>query len=138
MNSLILVPLILGVASIARTSNPEPNTGARILFERMENDYGSITEHGDGRCTFIYTNTGDAPLVITACRSSCGCLVPNWHKEPLMPGQRDSIMLRYDTHRIGPFRKSVTVESNAVDQPTVILRIKGEVTPNPQPSNVTE
>ncbi|HPF90759.1 MAG TPA: DUF1573 domain-containing protein, partial [Flavobacteriales bacterium] len=73
--------------------------------------------------------TGDAPLVISTFRSSCGCLVPDWDRDPVLPGATGTVRLKYDTLREGPFTKSATLHSNAVDAPVLVLRIKGFVRP---------
>ena len=76
---------------------------------------------------FWYENNGDEPLIISTCKGSCGCVVPSCSKEPLMPGERDVIKVKYDTKRVGPINKSVTVSTNAAQQ-SIVLRIKGMVT----------
>lgn len=75
---------------------------------------------------FEFTNTGNAPLVITKINSSCGCTVPEWPKEPIAPGKTGKIQVKYDTTRVGPIRKTITVLSNS-DTPTKVLKIKGTI-----------
>lgn len=104
--------------------------GPRIHFESTVHDFGTIPFGGNGTCTFRFTNTGDAPLIISTFRSSCGCLVPFFDREPVAPGGSGAVRLKYDTLRMGPINKSATVESNAVDQPVLVLRIKGTVLPD--------
>ncbi|MDA9820700.1 DUF1573 domain-containing protein, partial [Salibacteraceae bacterium] len=59
---------------------------------------------------------------------SCGCTVPSWPKQPIKPGETSSIKVKYDSNRIGPINKSVTITSNAGNEPTKVLRIKGNIT----------
>ena len=92
--------------------------------------FGSIQQSRDGRCSFPFTNTGDAPLIIVQCRSSCGCLVPFWSHEPVPPGGTSTIDLRYDTSRTGRFTKTITVESNDRNDAIILLRITGTVLPD--------
>lgn len=99
---------------------------AKIEFKTIEIDYGTIEKGADGVRTFEFTNTGDAPLIISNVKSSCGCTVPSWPKSPIMPGDTGEIKVKYDTNRVNPIRKTITVTSNA-DTPTVALKIKGEV-----------
>lgn len=106
-------------------------SGAQISFEKETNDYGTIDQYSDGSCEFIFTNTGNAPLVISNAKGSCGCTVPTWPKEPIAPGETGKIKVHYDTKRVGKFGKSVTLQSNAVDSPTKTIRIKGEVLAKP-------
>lgn len=74
----------------------------------------------------MFTNTGNAPLVISSATGSCGCTVPTYPKEPIMPGQKGVIKVHYDTNRLGAFNKTVTIVSNAPSG-SDILRITGTV-----------
>ena len=98
-----------------------------ITFISKIHDYGSITKNQDGRGIFRFVNTGDAPLVISQVKSSCGCLVPMWLRKPVQPGDTAIIGCRYDTKRVGPINKSMTVISNALNEPRLVVRIKGFV-----------
>lgn len=100
--------------------------GAVLNFEKMEHDYGMVEQGGNGECEFVFTNTGTEPLVIAKAKGSCGCTVPEWPKEPIAPGAKGSIKVKYDTKRVGPINKSVTIESNATE-PVTTLKIKGTV-----------
>jgi opacity protein-like surface antigen len=97
-------------------------------------DYGTITKGSNGQTYFVFTNTGKEPLVIEKASSSCGCTVPNPPKYPILPGQKDSISVKYDTNRIGSINKTVTLMSNASNNPT-IMRIKGNIIENPPIEN---
>ena len=106
---------------------------AKIKFHEPTIDYGTIVKGADGTRTFGFTNTGDAPLIISKVNSSCGCTVPKKPEKPIMPGERGEIQVKYDTKRVMPIRKTITVLSNA-DTPTVALKIKGNVI-NPEAKN---
>jgi len=99
---------------------------AKIKFKTDTVDYGTIEKGADGLRIFEFTNTGDAPLIVSKVTSSCGCTVPKWSQEPILPGKTGEIQVKYDTNRVNPIRKTITVISNA-DTPTVALKIKGEV-----------
>ncbi|MCB0764967.1 MAG: DUF1573 domain-containing protein, partial [Flavobacteriales bacterium] len=73
------------------------------------------------------TNTGDQPLIITNCQGSCGCTVPKCDTAPILPGASSAISVHYDTNRTGPFAKSVTINSNATNTPSLMVNIKGTV-----------
>jgi hypothetical protein len=92
----------------------------------FENDYGTVEQGGNGVYEFVFTNTGKEPLIITSAKGSCGCTVPSWPNEPIAPGSSDVIRVKYDTKRLGPFNKSVTIISNA-STPTKVIRIKGKI-----------
>lgn len=99
---------------------------AKIEFKSETIDYGQIKKGSDGVRLFEFTNTGDAPLVIENVTSSCGCTIPKKPDGPIAPGESGVIEVKYDTNRVGPIRKTVTVYSNA-EEPTKALKIKGEV-----------
>ena len=100
---------------------------AKIEFKAETLNYGTIEKGSDGVRVFEFTNTGSAPLIITKVSSSCGCTIPKKPEEPILPGESGEIQVKYDTNRVGPIRKAITVISNA-DTPTKVLKIKGEVT----------
>lgn len=102
--------------------------GPAMEFETTEIDYGTIAQNSDPLRVFKFTNTGDAPLVIKAAKGSCGCTVPAYPKQPILPGESATIDVRYDTKRIGAFTKTVTLTTNEADEKHV-LRIKGQVEP---------
>ena len=98
-----------------------------ITFETQKIDYGTITQGANGERYFSFTNTGDAPLVIQNAQKSRGCTVPSWPKEPILPGEKAEIKVKYDTNRIGSFAKYVTITSNDPKNPTLRLNITGLV-----------
>ncbi|MFM1931823.1 MAG: hypothetical protein RL226_1126 [Bacteroidota bacterium] len=102
-------------------------TGPVITLDKEVHDYGTIQKGANGQCQFTVTNTGTEPLIITSCKGSCGCTVPQCDKSPILPGNTSSIAVKYDTNRVGPINKSVTISSNATNEPSKIIRIKGTV-----------
>lgn len=117
---------VLTVFTVNAQEQKKASTQAEITFTEMEHDYGEVVKGGDGMCEFVYKNTGKAPLMLTNVRSSCGCTIPSWSKEPLMPGKTAKIQVKYNTNNVGTINKSITVESNASNG-RVILKIKGKV-----------
>jgi cyclophilin family peptidyl-prolyl cis-trans isomerase len=103
--------------------------GAKIQFNKETHDYGIIKYNADPYCVFEFKNTGNEALLITEARGSCGCTVPEWPKEPIAPGATGMLKVTYDTKRVGSFQKSVTITSNAVNDPVKVVNIKGEVLP---------
>ena len=106
---------------------------ADIHFEKKEHNFGQVSEEG-GPIThqFTFTNTGEAPLIISNVKASCGCTTPSWTREPVAPGEQGAIEAQYNPkNRPGAFKKSITVTSNATP-PTQILYIQGTVTPKPR------
>jgi len=106
---------------------------ATYEFEEVTHNFGNISEAG-GLIShdFVFTNTGDAPLVVSSVRASCGCTTPRWSKEPIPPGEKGSITAQYNPlNRPGTFKKSITVTTNA-STPTKVLYIQGIVQPKPK------
>lgn len=133
--SIILSALLAISAGLHAQHQSSPAAqGPIITFAQLEHDYGTIAQGANGNCEFVCTNTGDQPLIISQCQSSCGCMVPRCPSEPIAPGKSAMVHVKYDTNRQGPFTKTVTVQSNAANAPVVVLRIKGKVLPQPAES----
>lgn len=122
MKKVALV-LFVGLFTLAVSAQEKV---AKIEFKSETIDYGEIEKGSNGVRVFEFTNTGEAPLVISNVKSSCGCTIPKKPEAPIAPGETGEIEVKYDTKRVGPIRKTVTVTSNA-DTPTKILKIKGTV-----------
>jgi len=105
-------------------------SGPMISFDTDTIDYGEITKGSDGVRTFTFENTGDAPLEIQGVRSSCGCTIPKKPEKPIAPGEKGEITVRYDTNRVGVFRKTITVNTNVSSNSIIALKIKGNVLAN--------
>ena len=102
--------------------------GAGMVFVSETIDYGTVAANSDGKREFVFTNNGNKPLIITNAQGSCGCTVPTYSKEPIAPGAKGVIGVKYDTSRAGqPFTKTVTITSNAAGTPSKTLTIKGNV-----------
>lgn len=135
MKKVLFSMLMMFVATVATNevmAQEVEADGAKIEFEKEVHDYGTIKNGADGTCTFDFKNTGNAPLIISNAKGSCGCTVPSWPKEPIAPGATATITVKYDTKRTGAINKSVTITSNAVNEPTKVIRIKGNVLPKPE------
>jgi len=131
MRSILVSLMILMFAtmiSCAQSNNNEKadKRAAVITFEAEEHDFGTIEQGGNGTFEFIFKNTGKTPLVINHVGSSCGCTVPEWTRDPIAKRKSGKIKVTYDTQRLGSFTKTITVNSNAANNP-VVLKIKGVV-----------
>ncbi|MCG2461928.1 DUF1573 domain-containing protein [Flavobacteriaceae bacterium F89] len=123
MMKKIVVVLLVGLLGFGLKAQEKK---AKIEFKSETVDYGEVAKGSDGVRVFEFTNTGNAPLIISKVSSSCGCTIPKKPEDPVMPGKVGKIEVKYDTNRVGPIRKAITVISNA-DTPTKVLKIKGEV-----------
>lgn len=115
---------VLGMKAQDKPATPQDS----IVFESTTHDYGTVVQASDGSCQFVFKNKGKAPIVLNEVKASCGCTVPEWTRTPVAPGEKGTIKVTYNTNNVGAFTKSITVNSNAVNNP-VILIIKGNVTP---------
>ena len=126
--SLAVLIGLFSLASMAQDgAKPVGGSGPMIQLDKEVHDYGTIPNGGNGTCEFTVTNIGDQPLILTNCKGSCGCTVPKCDTEPVKPGGKTVISVKYDTKRPGPINKSVTISSNATNAPEKIVRIKGTV-----------
>jgi hypothetical protein len=133
LNMKLSLTLISAFVVVALNYNPftvsttaEATKIAILEFDQKVLDYGTIFQHTDGEREFTFTNKGDAPLVITNVKSSCGCTVANFTKDPIPPGEKGKIDVVYDTKRLGVFRKSIRVYSNAKEA-TKLFTVQGNV-----------
>ena len=103
---------------------------AEIKFDTLTYNFGQFSEADPVvRCSFAFTNTGDAPLIIHQAIASCGCTVPTYTKDPIRPGERGQVDVTYNGQGKFPghFRKTITVRTNAKENSTVRLFIEGEM-----------
>jgi hypothetical protein len=126
----VVATITLVCCQTVSTEKEKSVLGPAIEFQDTEHDFGTIQQGGDGSFDFVFTNTGVEPLVLSNVRSSCGCTIPSWPHEPIPAKGKEAIKVKYDTQRIGKFNKTITVTSNAGEEP-IILKISGEVIPNP-------
>jgi Protein of unknown function (DUF1573) len=124
-------PPVVAAAAPVKTSK------AKMEFATDIMDYGTIKKGSERVRHFTFKNTGTEPLIISNATGSCGCTVPTYPKEPIMPGASASIDVNYDTQREGPFTKTVTLTTNAEGQESKLLTIKGTVEPAAPASGVT-
>ena len=110
----VLLTLAVVFGGFALASAQEVVNGPVINLDKEVHDYGTMDQGGDGNCVFTVTNDGPEPLIISRCKGSCGCTVPQCDKDPIMPGATSEI-------------KSVTITSNASNEPTKVIRIKGKI-----------
>jgi len=130
---LLIICLLVYGTNFSQEAAAKEKLGA-FSFTTTEIDYGTIHQNDNGERVFTFKNTGDAPIVISNAKGSCGCTVPTYSRNMVPPGETGEIKVKYDTNRIGKFSKTVTLTSNA-SEPTKILKIKGEVL---SPENKTE
>lgn len=101
---------------------------AEISFDRMAHDFGEILDDANVETTFTFTNTGDTTLEILDHRATCGCTVPEISKRSLLPGESAALkVVFHPAHKRGQQHQTVTLMTNAADQPQVVLTINANV-----------
>lgn len=91
----------------------ESGAKAEIYFGKDIHDFEEIQEGTIAKHSFTFTNTGDAPLIITNASGSCGCTVPSWPKGPIAPGETGRIYVEFNsTNRLGEQRHQFSIKSN--------------------------
>jgi len=114
---------VISIAAFAQAGKAE------IKFDKTSHNFGQFSEKQPiQKCTFTFTNTGTAPLVINQAIASCGCTVPAYTKTPILPGKKGEITVTYNgTGKFpGHFKKTITVRSNATTEMTR-LQVEGDM-----------
>jgi len=124
MKQLFSILAFVLVGTFAATA--QNAAGAVMTFDATTVDYGTIEKGADPIRKLKFTNTGTEPLIIKDAKGSCGCTTPKWPKEPIMPGESEVIEIKYDTQRVGPFTKTVTITTNEASG-THAITVKGDV-----------
>lgn len=124
MKQIIFILALAFVGTFAASA--QTTSGPVMTFDVTTVDYGSIDKGSEPLRKFKFTNTGSEPLIIKGAKGSCGCTVPKYPQEPIMPGESNFIEVRYDTQRVGMFTKTVTINTNEATD-THTLTIKGDV-----------
>ena len=106
--------------------------GPRFKFDKTEHDFGTINEGDVVETVFSFTNEGKSELIITSAKGSCGCTVPDWPKEPIMPGEAGEIKVKFNSYRKPNLQqKQITLRTNT-EGGKEILKIRAQVTPSPK------
>jgi len=121
--------------SIAQVNNSIPTNqnndgiGPSIKFTETSHDFGNINEGTYAKYSFKFFNVGNKPLVIKSVNASCGCTAPSWPKNPIMPGDSNTITAVFNSRGYGgsKFHKSITVTTNMDKDGVLVLFIIGHV-----------
>lgn len=125
MKKIITISLML----ICVMTYTMAQSGAEIKFDKLTHNFGSFSESTPvQKCTFTFTNTGTAPLIINQAVASCGCTVPEYTKTPVAPGQTGKVSITYNGKGKFPghFKKSITIRTNAATS-MVRLYVEGDM-----------
>ena len=129
----ILLTMIFGIQLMVAQDNPVQPKPKTITWNETTHDFGKIPANNPASVTFTVKNTGDAPILMTQAKSSCGCTVAEYTKEPIKPGAEGIVKATYNAAHPGPFTKTVTVTFDGIAVADVLV-IKGEVEGPPAPA----
>ena len=122
--------ILLAVSLVGFTQDVElvPTNGPILKFTEDIHDFGDIDQGDIVEHTFVFENTGNAPLIISNAQGSCGCTVPSYKKDQaIAPGETSDMVVRFNSRgKSGVQSKTVTIYSNAQNSPTKI-RIKTSI-----------
>ncbi len=140
------VPAAVPVPTTPPVAAPEKKDGGIFKFTETTHNFGEVPEGPIAECDFEFINIGKKPITITEAHGSCGCTVPEWPHEPILPikrglfhgkNKKTVIHVKYNTTgRQGPINKTITINSDGQPQP-MVLTITGNVKPKPAEAPVT-
>lgn len=128
-----LLTILFVLSTLFVSSQITEKDGAFIQVDKIVHDFGNVEYGSNLICEFIISNAGSKPLTLSSCKGSCGCTVPTCQPIPILPGQTYTMVVKYDSKREGIINKSVTIWSNAVNEPVKVVRIQGFVKPETYP-----
>ncbi|MCF6222351.1 MAG: DUF1573 domain-containing protein [Flavobacteriaceae bacterium] len=105
--------------------------GSKLKFDKTEHDFGIINEGDIVETVFKFTNTGKSELIITSAKGTCGCTVPEWPKQPIMPGETGEIKVKFNSYKKPNLQQKQIVLITNTENGKEILKIKAQVIPNP-------
>ena len=123
---LFVTAIIIFTCTVMINAQEKKSEYAVAEWDKTEVDLGKIAQNNPAEVVFTVTNSGDVPLVIKDVKSSCGCTVPKFTKEPVLPGKSTTITAVYNAHNAGSFSKSVIVIMNTSEGSKALV-IKGVV-----------
>ncbi len=98
-----------------------------ISFDKLRYNFGKINQGESVSYQFIFTNTGQAELIIANAKGSCGCTVPKWPREPILPGESEGIKVTFNSAgKSGKQSKTITLVTNAIPN-TIVLTVSAEI-----------
>ena len=114
--------------SLELQAEPKAVSGVPVLeFANVSHDFGEITQGEKVSHTFSFANAGTVPLVISRVQTTCGCTVPKWPSQPVLPGDTQDIAVTFNSAgKMGVQNKIITIHSNA-SEPVFRLTLKSNV-----------
>ena len=128
----LITCVIISQAQTNDSTVKQITDGPVMEFESSVIDYGIIEHNANGKREFVLTNTGNAPLIISNAKGSCGCTVPDYPKDqPIAPGDSAEVTVKFDSNnKPNANNRSVTFTTNT-EKGREVVQIRTFVTPDP-------
>lgn len=124
LSVLLLTGFMVFSFNVASAQVGQPDN--QVKFEVTKVEFGEIPQGKPVQAEFTFENIGDDPIIILDVQKSCGCTTPSYSKEPIMPGEKSTIIAEYNAKSVGAFNKNITVQMNTENE-NYMLFLKGEV-----------
>jgi hypothetical protein len=126
--AILMIAMFLGIQFLSAQDQTAQTKDQKspVSWNETIHDFGKVLLNNPASVTFTMKNTSKAPVIITEARSSCGCTIAEYTKEPVKPNESGIVKATYNAAKVGAFTKSVTVTIEGALNPEV-LTIKGEV-----------
>ncbi len=135
MKKLLIVTLVLVSTSLwaQEAKKAAEKTGPTITFSEEKFEFGEIAQGDKVSHTFNFENTGTEALIISNVRTTCGCTVPSWPKEPIAAGAKGKIDVVFNSRgKMGAQNKVITVQSNATNAQARVALVGNVLPPKPK------
>jgi len=133
-----MLTMIFGIQLMVAQEKPvEQKITKFYSWNETTHDFSKIKQNDPASVTFTVKNDGKGPLIITSAKTSCGCTIAEYTKEPIKPGESGIVKATYNSARVGPFTKTITVTYDGIPDPD-LLTIKGEVEGTVAPAQPTQ
>lgn len=107
----------------------QANPSTTIALSESNFSFGKLKKGDHVEHVYEVTNTGENPLIISQVKPGCGCTVPDYTKEPILPGKKGKITLKFDSSNFdGMVNKQAEVFAN-VEKAPIVLSFTADVQP---------
>ncbi|MNV22815.1 hypothetical protein D3C71_1138070 [compost metagenome] len=114
------------LAELKEQQKAEAESVTSMTIDKEMHDFGKVTEGVENHCTFLVTNTGTKPLILSDVKASCGCTTPSKPEGPIAPGKSDKIEVGFKPNGKGVSEKTITITANT-DPRITVLKVKADV-----------
>jgi hypothetical protein len=116
--------------AVNRVDTPPPGEPkAKVSVDQIEFNFGTLDMESSGSHDFVFTNAGNAPLKLTAGKTSCRCTTSKLDPAPVPPGGSTKVTVLWKhAEKLGPYTQTAYILTNDPLRPQVVLAITGQIT----------